>query len=209
MEAATDFARPAVLAEVNGSSDNPLVLGDELVSTGLFQPSTLALALDTVALALHQVAALSAARTAALLQPGLSGLPANLSPFGAERSGFATVVKTTQALLARLRRLAAPAYDDPRPGAAGVEDNSANAPVGAERLAAMVDLVRLVVAAEALVAAQAVDLARPEVLGSAPAALHAAIRAVVPGLDDDRACGPDIEAVARLLPADGAADLVG
>jgi histidine ammonia-lyase len=208
LEAAVAFARPAVKAELNGASDNPLVLAGpdgavELVSTGNFQPSTLALGLDTLALALHQVVALSAARTTRLLASDLTGLPANLSPRGSSRSGFAPLVKVTQALLSRIRRLASPTYDDPRPGAADVEDNSTGAPLGAERLDQMVDLSRLVLAAEALVAAQAVELAAPTVVAPAPAALLAAIRERIPALDEDRPCGPDVEAVARLLPPAG------
>lgn len=200
LEAALDFARPAVSAELNGSSDNPLTLNGEVVSTGNFEPSTLALALDTVALGLHQVAALSAARTARLLVPGLTDLPANLSPYGLERSGFAPVMKVTQAVLARLRRLAVPASDDPRMGAAEVEDTSTNAALGASRLGEMAALARLVLAAEALLAAQAVELAAPARVAPAPAALLAAIRAQVPPLDDDRPCGADTETVASLLP---------
>jgi histidine ammonia-lyase len=213
LEAAIDFARPAVHAELNGSSDNPLVLGGwaagddpragRLVSTGNFQPSTLALALDTVALGLHQVAALSVARTSGLLGPALSGLPANLSPHGPERSGFAPLVKVGQALMAQVKRLAAPTYDDPRPGAADVEDNSTNASLGGQRLAEMAELTRLVLAVEALVAAQAAELAAPARMAPAPTALLAAIRARVPPLDDDRVCGPDIEAVADLLARAG------
>jgi histidine ammonia-lyase len=209
LEAAIDFARPAVHAELNGSSDNPLVLGEwatddrpatgRLVSTGNFQPATLALALDTVALGLHQVAALSAARTSGLLAPALTGLAANLSSYGPGRSGFAAVVKVVQALMAQIKRLAAPTYDDPRPGAADVEDNSTNASLGGQRLAEMAELTRLVFAAEALVAAQAAELAAPTRMAAAPAALLAAIRDRVPPLDDDRSYGPDIEAVADLL----------
>jgi histidine ammonia-lyase len=205
LEAAIDFAGPAVHAELNGSSDNPLVLdgGDgavgRLLSTGNFQSSTLALALDTVALGLHQVAALSVARTSRLLVADLTGLPANLSRYGPERSGFAPLVKTGQALMARLRQLAAPTYDDPRPGAADVEDNSNNALLGGQRLAEMAELARPVFAIEALIAAQAVELAAPARLAPAPAALLDAIRVRVAPLDDDRACGADIEAVADLL----------
>lgn len=200
LESALDFARPAVVAELNGSSDNPLTLGDEVISTGNFEPATLALALDTVALALHQVAALSASRTARLLVPGLTGLPANLSPYGLERSGFAPLVKVSQALLAQLRRLAVPVSDDPRTGATEVEDTSTNAALGATRLGEMAGMARLVLAIEALLAAQAVELAAPARVAPRPASLLAAIRERVPALDDDRPCGSDIETVAELLP---------
>lgn len=199
LEAALDFARPAVLAELNGSSDNPLTLEGEVISTGNFEPATLALALDTLALAVHQVAALSAARTARLLVAALTDLPANLSPHGLERSGFAPVVKVSQALLARLRRLAVPVSDDPRMAATEVEDTSTNAALGAERLGEMAGLARSVLAIEALLGAQAVELAAPQRIAPRPAALLASIRGQVPALDDDRPCGSDIQTVAELL----------
>ena len=55
----------------------------------------------------------------------LTELPENLSPHGAERSGYAPLVKTAQALLTDLRHLAAPLTIDPQVGAALVEDTRA------------------------------------------------------------------------------------
>jgi histidine ammonia-lyase len=208
LEAALSFAGPAVDAEVNGSSDNPVVVEDDpagasarILSSGNFQPTTLALALDTVALGLHQVAALSVNRIQRFLAPALTGLPANLSPHGPERSGFAPMVKVAQAVLAQIRRQAAPAYDDPRSGAADVEDNSTNAALGGQRLLEMATAVRSVFAMEALVAAQAVDLAAPERLGDGPAELLRAVRERVVALDEDRSSASDIAAVTEVLLA--------
>jgi histidine ammonia-lyase len=186
-------------AELNGAADNPLVLGDygEILSTGNFATSALALALDTVALAICQTASLSAQRVQRLLTSTLSDLPDNLSPHGSERSGYAPLVKTAQALVAELRHLAAPLSIDPQPGAALVEDDSSNATAAARRAAEMIEQLRYVLAVEALVAAQAVDLAAPPLLGRGPAALHDAVRSVAPPLDDDRSSSGEITRVAR------------
>ncbi|WP_105969384.1 HAL/PAL/TAL family ammonia-lyase [Streptomyces geranii] len=195
--AALDFAGAALDPELNGCGDNPVVLPDsgEILSSGNFHTPALALALDTLALALAQTAAVSAERMRRLLDPGVSGLPANLSPYGPERSGFAPLTKTAQALVAEIRLLSAPVSTDPRHGADAVEDDSTNASLGARRLAALLDRLRLLLAVEALVAAQAVDLAAPSALGRGPRLLHDAIRTVVPPLDDDRPCGVDVTAV--------------
>jgi histidine ammonia-lyase len=203
--AALDFATAALEPELNGSGDNPVVLaggdgdGDsgEILSSGNFHTPVLALAFDTLALALAQTAALSAERMQRLLNPAVSGLPANLSPYGPERSGFAPLAKTAQALVAEIRSLSAPVCTDPRYGADTVEDDSTNASLGARRLGAMLLRFRQLLAVEAVAAAQAVDLAAPASLGRGAALLHRAVRGVVAGLDDDRPCGVDVERVSE------------
>jgi histidine ammonia-lyase len=199
LHAALDFADAAVVPELNGSGDNPVVLADagEILSSGNFHTPALALAFDTLALALTQTAAISAERMQRLLNPVVSGLPANLSPYGPERSGFAPLGKTAQALVAEIRYLSAPVCTDPRFGADTVEDDSTNASLGARRLSTMLVRLRQLLALEAVAAAQAVDLAAPAVLGHGPELLHRAIRGVVPRLDDDRSCGPDVDRVSR------------
>jgi histidine ammonia-lyase len=197
--AALDFADAALAPELNGCGDNPVVLGGtgEIVSSGNFHTPALALAFDTLALALTQTAAVSAERMRRLLDPGVSGLPANLSPYGPERSGFAPLVKTAQALVAEIRLLSTPVCIDPRQGADAVEDDSTNASLGARRLTTMLTRLRQLLAVEAVVAAQAVDLAAPAALGRGPEFLHRAIREVVPTLTDDRPHGVDVETVSR------------
>ncbi|MBA4860581.1 histidine ammonia-lyase [Streptomyces sp. PSKA54] len=197
LHAALDFADAALQPELNGCGDNPVVLADtgEILSSGNFHTPALALAFDTLALALTQTASVSAERMRRLLDPAVSGLPANLSPYGPERSGFAPLAKTAQALVAEIRMLSAPVSTDPRHGADAVEDDSTNAALGARRLTTILVRLRQLLAVEAVVAAQAVDLAAPSALGRGPGLLHRAIRAIVPPLDDDRPCGEDVERV--------------
>ncbi|QJT00019.1 aromatic amino acid lyase [Streptomyces asoensis] len=208
LHTALDFADAALRPELNGCGDNPVVLaggdnpvkpagGGEILSSGNFHTPALALAFDTLALALTQTASVSAERMRRLLEPAVSGLPANLSPYGPERSGFAPLTKTAQALVAEIRMLSVPVSTDPRHGADAVEDDSTNAALGARRLTTILVRLRHLLAVEAVVAAQAVDLAAPSELGRGPALLHHAIRAIVPRLDDDRPCGVDVEAVSR------------
>nr|WP_241266452.1 aromatic amino acid ammonia-lyase [Streptomyces scabichelini] len=199
LHAALDFADAALGPELNGLGDNPVVLADtgEILSSGNFHTPALALALDTLALALTQTASLSAERMRRLLDPAVTGLPANLSPYGPEHSGFAPLAKTAQALVAEIRMLSAAVSTDPRHGAQAVEDDSTNASLGARRLTTILTRLRQLLAVEAVVAAQAVDLAAPPSLGRGPDFLHRAIRKAVPPLDDDRPCGVDVEVVSR------------
>lgn len=196
---ALSFLADALLPELNGSGDNPLVFSDtsEILSTGNFHTPGLALAFDTLALAVCQTAALASARTQCLLVSGVSGLPANLSPHGPERSGLAPLAKTAQALVTEIRHLATPVSTDRRQGADAVEDDSTNAAYGARRLATILARSRHVLAVEAVAAAQAVHLTRPTRLGRGPSMLLDAVRDVVPPLDDDRPCGHDVERVAH------------
>ncbi len=197
LHAALDFAAAALEPELNGCGDNPVVLADtnEILSSGNFHTPALALAFDTLALAVAQTAAVSAARMQRLLDSAVSGLPANLSAYGPERSGFAPLAKTAQALVAEIRAGSTPVCTDPRYGADAVEDDSTNASLGARRLTAILTRLTQLLAVEAVAAAQAVDLAAPAALGQGPRLLHRAIRDVVPHLDDDRPGGMDVNRV--------------
>lgn len=202
LKAALGFAHAALDPEINGAGDNPLVLAedDAILSTGNFHTTALALALDTLALALAQTGALSAARAQRLLSETLTGLPATLSAKdGTNSSGFAPLAKTGQALMAEIRLLAQPASIDPHVGAEGVEDDSSNAPLAARKLGDILERMRLLLAIEMLEAAQAIDLRRPPRMGRAAEAAYALIRSVAPPLDADRPLGGEVERVAAAL----------
>jgi histidine ammonia-lyase len=206
--AAMGLLAAALDPELNGAGDNPLVLAAdrEILSTGNFNTSALALALDALALAVVQTASLCVQRAQRLLAGSLTDLPDNLSRYGAERSGYAPLIKTAQALLAELRHLATPVCTDPRPGAALVEDDASNALIAAARTGAMLDRFHYLLAIEALIGAQAVDLGEPGPIGRGPAALHRAVRARVLPLDEDRSSAGDIERIAAELIGPGTID---
>ncbi len=205
LKAALDFLDPILDADLNGSADNPLVLFEveRIVSTGNFHTPALALGLDTLAMALAQVAALSVSRAVALLVERLSGLPGTLSPQGVSRSGMAPLLKTGEALLAEVRHLAQPVPHDLRWPADGVEDDITNAPLAARKAGDIVWRLRQILAIELMVAAQAVDLAEPPSLGRGTEVAHDLVRGVVDTLDEDRALAPDVEALDAELLASG------
>ena len=198
LKSALNFARAALDPEINGAGDNPLVLieDDAILSTGNFHTTALALAFDTLALALAQTGALSAARSQRLLSEALTGLPATLTARGNTSSGFAPLAKTGQALMAEIRLLAQPASIDPHMGAEGVEDDSSNAPLAVRKLADMLERMRLLLAIEMMEAAQAIDLRRPARLGRGAQTAYELVRSVVPPLDADRPLGVEVEKLA-------------
>ena len=82
-----------------------------------------------------------------------------------------------------------------------VEDVAPQTPLTARKLANQIDLMLWLVAIEALVAAQAVDLRKPKGLGRVAKLLHSAIRTTVAPLHDDRATGADVAAVRQAINA--------
>ncbi|MDQ4062260.1 MAG: aromatic amino acid lyase, partial [Pseudomonadota bacterium] len=203
--AALRAARAAVELELAACGDNPLILADEdmVLPNANFDVTHLALAFETLGLALARVAALGAERMAKLMSPGSSELPRFLALRQDGRNGFATVQKTVAALVAEIQHRAMPMPVVVIPVADRVEDYATMATAAVDKAAEIVARLRLLAATELIVAAQAVDLRGNISLGRGTAAVHQAVRAHVPPLDEDRPCAPDIEAVDTMI-RDGA-----
>ncbi len=200
LRAGLAFLRPALEAELNGAGDNPLVLAedDEVLSTGNFHTPALAIAFDSLALALSQCASLAAARVARLLDGDFTGLPDRLSTKGATRIGPALLSLTAATLTKEIRRLALPACLDDSSGYP-VEDHAPMTPAAVRKAAEILGHLRQVVACELIVAAQALDLRRPAQVAPVAQALRDALRAKVPALDDDRSQTEDLEKATALI----------
>ena len=191
--------------EANGVSDNPLIFAGEDValSGGNFHAEPVAFAADMIALAICEVASLSERRTAMLVDPALSGLPAFLTPRPGLNSGFMIPQVTAAALVSENKQRTYPASVDSIPTSANQEDHVSMAAHGARRLLDMTANAAAIVGIELLAAAQGCDFHRP--LASSPPleAVRGLLRARVPHLEDDRHFHPDIQ-IATALIADGA-----
>ena len=194
----------AVEAEVNGSGDSPLVFADsgEMLSTPNFHTPMMAVAADALAIALVQLSAASMQRIIKLQTPHFSGLPKYLSPVGGASVGFNAIQKTAAALHAQVRLHASPAALDAFPVSDGAEDHAPQTPLALRKLGESLRALRHLVAIEAMVAAQAVDLRQAGALGAGTRLVHDALRAVVPPLAEDRPPGPDAMRVEAELFAD-------
>ncbi|MER8576450.1 histidine ammonia-lyase [Mesorhizobium sp. M1338] len=194
-------ARHAVEIELNAAADNPLVLGDDelVLSTGNFHTAALSLAFETLSLAIAQCAAASAARFIQLTGSGRNGLPKYLSPVGGASAGFVPLQKVVASILAAIRHKANPVMLDFLPVSEGVEDHATQTPLAVAKCAEMIDLWRRLIAFELMAAAQAVDLREGLTLAPRTAAIHKAIRALVPGLKKDRPLGIDAEGLYAML----------
>lgn len=196
------YARGVLQIEANAVSDNPIVLpdDDEVRSGGNFHGQPVAVALDALALATVGLASISERRLYRLLDAKQSnGLPPFLVEGSGLNSGFMLVQYTAASLVSECKSLAHPASVDSIPSSAGQEDHVSMGMTAARHAREIVANAELVVAMEAMAAAQALDLRGPLEPAAGTGAARAAIRRAVPFLDVDRELGRDIEACAWLV----------
>ncbi|MCW4455488.1 histidine ammonia-lyase [Flavobacterium sp. MXW15] len=204
MGAALDVMRQAATTleiEANGVSDNPLVFTDtgEALSGGNFHAEPVAFAADMLAMAVCEIGSISERRTAMLVDPALSGLPAFLTPKPGLNSGFMIPQVTAAALVSENKQRAYPASVDSIPTSANQEDHVSMAAHGARRLIAMAENAANVVGIELLAAAQGCDFHAPLRSSEALEKVRATLRAQVPTLQDDRYFHPDMLAATALV----------
>jgi histidine ammonia-lyase len=204
MGACLDTIRHAagVLAiEANAASDNPLVFAEsgDVLSGGNFHAEPVAIAADTLALALAEIGALSERRLALLTDHHMSRLPAFLVTDPGINSGFMIAQVTAAALASENKSLAHPASVDSLPTSANQEDHVSMATFAARRLHDMADNTAGVVAIELLAAAQGIEFHAPCRTSPPLQEALALVRARIPAYTEDRFFAPDIEAAIGLV----------
>jgi len=196
------FVRGVLEVEANAVSDNPIVLpdDDEVLSGGNFHGQPVAVALDALAAAIVPLASIAERRLYRLLDPTRNnGLPPFLVAESGLNSGFMLVQYTAASLVSECKTLAHPASVDSIGSSAGQEDHVSMGMTAARHARDVVSNAEVVIALEALVAAQALDLRAPLEPAAATGAARGAIRERVAFLDADRELGSDIAAVTELL----------
>ncbi|HUS64500.1 MAG TPA: histidine ammonia-lyase [Kofleriaceae bacterium] len=207
---ALDYARAVLEREAGSTTDNPLVFvdpslphGGEILSGGNFHGQPVAIALDTAAIAVAELANISERRIEQLVNPHLSsGLPPFLAPDSGLNSGFMIAQVTAAALVSENKILCHPASVDSIPSSAGREDHVSMGATAALKLAQVVSHVRDVLAIELLAAAQGLDLRGPLSPARVLQSAHACVRRAVGPMMTDRPIYKDIRA-ARALIDDG------
>jgi histidine ammonia-lyase len=191
--------------ESNGVSDNPLIFAeteagnDEVLSGGNFHAEPVAFAADMIAIALCEIGSLSERRTAMLVDPVLSGLPAFLTPRPGLNSGFMIPQVTAAALVSENKQMAFPASVDSIPTSANQEDHVSMSAHAARRLVAMAENVGSILGVEILAAAQGCDFHTPLKSSADLERVRATVRSRVPRLNDDRYLYPDLKAATTLV----------
>ncbi len=189
--------------ELNGCSDNPLVIEEEWIEAGHFHGTQIALALDHMKIALTQLATLSERRTFRLTHEKLSkDLPSFLVQGTGLNSGFMLAQYTAAALASECKGLAQPASIDTIPTVQHHEDHVSMAPISARHTLELLECLADIVAIELLLAAQALDLRMQSdglPLPTPITKIHAQIRQHVQFWKDDQVLHPDIRALGSLV----------
>lgn len=194
------FCAGTLVREANAVTDNPLIVGEDIVSGGNFHAEPVAFAADQIALAIAELGSIAQRRIALLVDPSLSfGLPPFLTPDPGLNSGLMIAEVTSAALMSENRQMAAPASIDSTPTSANQEDHVSMACHGARRLLPMAENLAGIVAIEAMAAAQGVDLRVPLRTSPALEGARLAIRDRVAFLKEDRLIAPDIEALRTVV----------
>lgn len=208
---AMDYVGGIIATEINSATDNPLLFDDGAggyvcISGGHFHGAYVAQAMDYLAIAMTDLGAIAERRLARLIDPTMSyGLPRNL--LAGKRglnTGFATVQCSMSALVMENRGLAVPGSVDSIPGKSNAEDHVSNSMLCARKARTVVENTEWILAAEILMACQALslvaELGRDHPLGRGSQAAFDAVRAVIePALDGDRWYATEMTAARDLV----------
>lgn len=197
-------AADAVNRELASVTDNPVVTGSpdnpQVHSQAHAVGAALGLAMDSLAAAAAELAAISERRIDRLVNPLVSGLPAFLAAEGGVFSGFMIIQYTAAALVAENRRLAAPASLDGGITSALQEDILTHATPAAGKALSIVSNLQTVLAIELLAAAQAYDV-KPHKAAKATRTgqVYTLIRNQLSAYNDDRPLNADVAKLSALM----------
>jgi histidine ammonia-lyase len=186
--------------EVNAVTDNPLVFPDDdkVVSGGNFHGQPLAMALDRLALAVHEWASISERRIFKLMG-GTRGLPAFLAENPGLNSGYMIAQYTAASLVSLNKQLVTPSSADNADSSNGQEDHVSMGANAAIKLWDIIGNAEQVLAIEALCAAQASDLLDSSAMSPRLSKLQASLREKAPYLSEDVYMKPLLDAALEWL----------
>lgn len=186
--------------EINAVTDNPLIFPEEdkVISGGNFHGETLALALDQLALAMHELGNISERRTYLLIS-GQRGLPAFLTPNPGLHSGFMIPQYTAASLVSINKQYCTPASADSIVSSNGQEDHVSMGANAAVKALKVMEHTWQILGIELMAAAQAAGLNQNIQLSSSSAELMHLYRKVVPAITEDIYMQPYLAASAQFL----------
>lgn len=211
--------------QINSSDDNPTVALDveppkdatpqearyyvtrgdvrgAILPSASFDPTVWVLPLQSVSVALSQIAQSSAQRILRMGDPTFTQLPRFLAPDD-RTLAHTTIQKPVSVLSTEIRSLSHPVSSDALVLAGNIEDIGTNAPLAAQRVQKQVGYLRTLLGIELMHAAQAVDLrtrADPQrPIGTGTGAVLQAFRKQVGFLSQDRRLSDDIAQADRFL----------
>jgi histidine ammonia-lyase len=178
--------------ELASVTDNPVVMGTpehpRAGSEAQAVAAGLAIALDSLGIAVAHLGMMSERRLDRMVNPLVSGLPPFLAAEAGVSSGFMIAQYTAGALVSENRRLAAPASLDSGITSALQEDYLSHPTAAAVKALTIITNVEAILGIELAAAAQAHDLGvAPAARAPATTRLHDHVRATIALYADDRA----------------------
>ncbi|MGW1346116.1 aromatic amino acid lyase [Kribbella sp. NPDC002412] len=186
-----DRLAEAVDRAFTGVTDSPAYLDGEFVGTAGFHGIDLAAHCDHLTAALAHAAEVSTARLHRLLDPAVTGLPAQLALDPGPQAGLVAVHKRAVATSHALRRLTLPTAISTAETSNGQEDVQSFSWEAVGVLAEAVRLTREVTACELLAVHQAFALSKRPIPPGLQELMHA-VASVVPPIGADRPFGKDL-----------------
>lgn len=194
---AYDYVRSVIETEINSVTDNPLIFPDngDIFSGGNFHGQPVAIAMDTLGIAMAEYANVSERRIERLVNPQLSGLPGFLTVEEGINDGFMVAQYAAAALVSENKVLAHPASVDSIPTSANQEDHVSMGTIASRKAATIIEHVQNVLAIELICAAQAADFKGADKLGKGTKAAYKTIRRDVTFMETDRAIYLDMRKI--------------
>ena len=188
------YVESVIEIEINSTTDNPNVFPDEdmIISAGNFHGEPIALPMDSLAVAMSELASISERRTFRLIS-GQRGLPSFLVAKPGLNSGFMIPQYTAASIVSQNKGLCWPASCDSIPSSRGQEDHVSMGSNSAAKLVRVLDNVEEVLGIELLNAVQALEFLRPPKTSPVLEGIINDYRSQVPFVDNDSYLHPLIE----------------
>ena len=191
------YVESVIENEINSATDNPNIFPDEdmIISAGNFHGEPIAIPMDTLAIAMSELANISERRVFRLIS-GQRGLPKFLVANPGLNSGFMIPQYTAASIVSQNKGLCWPASVDSIPSSQGQEDHVSMGSNSATKLVRVVENCETVLAIELFNAAQALEFRHQEAGGKSSPAIENIFedyRKVVPFIDNDEYMHPLIQ----------------
>ena len=180
------YVKSVIENEINSATDNPNIFPDEdmVISAGNFHGEPIAIPMDSLAIAMSELASISERRTFQLID-GVRGLPKYLVAAPGLNSGFMIPQYTAASIVSQNKGLCWPASCDSIPSSQGQEDHVSMGSNSATKLVRIVDNVETVLGIELFNAVQAMEFRRPLHTSPRLEKIIEDYRKVVPFIDTD------------------------
>lgn len=199
---AIEYVKGVIETEINSATDNPLIFPDEnaaIISGGNFHGQPVAIAMDTLGIAMAEYANVSERRIERLVNPQLSELPGFLVKEGGLNCGFMVPQYAAAAVVSENKILAHPASVDSIPTSANQEDHVSMGTIAARKAREIIKHVQYVLGVELICAAQAVDFKDSGLLGDGSSKAYETLRNKVTFMESDRIIYPDMDNAAEII----------